>query len=119
MNVMNFLACPNCKQIQKDRDSDAQKELDALYGQIPQEEWAAKRDEVMNRESASLKPSLREQYDLFGADAGKLTLNYRCNCSVCGMSYSYSVEQDIPLPGVISPLPGADMKPGPETLPNE
>lgn len=117
MYAMNFLSCPNCRKIEKENDEAEQKKIDDLYGKIPVEEWLKMRDEYMNRTPVAAKTSLREEFDLFGADAGTFSLNYRCECTVCGMKFSHTCNEPIPLPGVVRTLPDDQLSPSDTTMP--
>lgn len=100
MSADNWAQCPRCTEraaAELERLADA---VNALYGTVPVEEFDAARfslREQMARNTIQA-PTFREDYGIFGAEGGVVTVEYRGSCTACGLTLSF--EENHPIPGI-------------------
>jgi hypothetical protein len=61
------------------------KRIMGLYGSVPVEEFDALRAGLADLDAESYR-TLREDYEFWGASDGEVQADYRCSCTVCGLS---------------------------------
>lgn len=102
MSADNWTKCPRCTERAAAELKKIEDAVDALYGTVPVEEFDAaramlekKREKNVNREE-----TFREDYEIFGAEDGVVTVGYRGACTACGLTLSF--EENHPIPDVDS-----------------
>lgn len=71
-------------------------DVQALYGKVPLEQFDRARLTLTNLASDS-KDTFRENYEIYGAQTGVVTVSYSGKCQVCQLSLRF--EETHPLPG--------------------
>lgn len=95
MSADNWAVCPRCLRRARARHESEERRVQALYGQIPVEEFDAER--------ASLKPvnedeyrTFREDYEFWvTADTGEWFASYSGECSTCHLAHQFTREEPI------------------------
>lgn len=94
MSASNWTPCPRCsaeKQAEKDRQKKAAQEA---YGKVPVEEFDRLR--AIADEEVVLETTVREDYEFYGFDEGKVIASYAASCQSCGLSLTFRDEHDVP-----------------------
>ena len=95
MSADNWAICPTC--VPRARMAAEQQHMAAMesYGTIPAEEFQAKLAAipVVNPEDYR---TFREDYEIYGASAGDVTVDYSGSCSVCGTHLEFTDHHVIP-----------------------
>jgi len=103
MSADNWAACPNCLNIRKAAVKAAQAELDASYGSISLREYKAKEAAVAaarrELDEWEYRPTFREDWEIYGAETGTVSVDYSGSCSTCGYGTHFTYEHPIPDPG--------------------
>lgn len=105
MSADNWTTCYACRT---KRDSDIaeriaeeQKRLEHAYGKIPQNEYDALRAHVgaaiADIGNGQLERTFREDYEIYGAETGVVTVSYGGRCTVCGYGISFEHQHPISL----------------------
>lgn len=105
MSADNWTTCYACRT---KRDSDIaeqigkeQKRLEHAYGAIPQDEYDALQAHVGATIAAIgnslLEKTFREDYEIYGAETGVVTVSYGGSCTVCGYGTSFEDQHPIPV----------------------
>jgi len=86
MSADNWAACPRCLQQAKETAEEAKREVDALYGQIPVEEFEQRRADLPDLPDAEDNKyrTFREDYEWW-TEGGKVEWNYHGKCTICGL----------------------------------
>lgn len=97
MSASSYAACPRCTARAAAR---AQELLDAAadaYGKVGPSEYA---DMVSAASAAAVLPgnveTFREDYAVYGAETGTVTVSYGGSCEKCGLSLSFTSQHPIP-----------------------
>lgn len=99
MSADNWAKCPRCVQEATKNLDAAQARVDASYGQVSVEEFdqmraglATERSKVDNDNSFR---TFREDYEIYGADDGVVTVSYRGGCTVCKLELKFKDDHPI------------------------
>ncbi len=109
MSADAYSVCPRCTFRRKALVKQAQSELTAAYGHVSMEEYQVLQDRLTELERQVEEAenntseygdvcTLRENYEIYGAESGSLTIEYGGHCSVCNLTLT--VKQDIPFEGI-------------------
>jgi hypothetical protein len=93
MSADNWEICPRCLFRARREAQDAYDKVMATYGQVPLDEFDAARAELKPVEDEDYR-TLREDYEFYGADEGTVRADYRCGCTVCGLSGSLKASEE-------------------------
>ena len=100
MSADNWAVCPRCVARAKKAEARALAEVTASYGKIPVAEFDTAR--------AAIKPvrdkdyeTFREDYEIYGASDGEVTVDYSGHCSTCGLNLNFKDQRTIPGVGEI------------------
>lgn len=101
MSANNWVVCPRCGR----DDKAALAELDAGWGNLTRPKWV--RLEVNT--SPMLQGTFREDYEIYGASSGAVTVEYAGECTECHLKLVFSESH--PIPGIATgPVPGVECK---------
>lgn len=96
MSADNWDECPRCKGA----EVAAKAALDSAYGVVTREEW----EELQERYSATQdipECTFREDYEIYGAQEGEITVSYLGQCTRCGLKLEFTeVHPFFPAPEV-------------------
>lgn len=100
MSADNWTTCPRCTKRGLARLEDEKKKVEAIYGVVPVEKYEKFRDELADNQRlfGSRPDSFREDYEIYGADIGEVTVRYAGSCQDCGLTLEF-VER-YPIPGL-------------------
>lgn len=100
MSADNWAVCPQCYTNETARVHDLKTTLDMSYGVVPLEQFDALRTtyEVANTEldywGADTKyATFREDYEIYGAAEGTITVSYRGGCSKCDLKHEFTINE--------------------------
>lgn len=93
MSADAWRICPKCTRVES-KKAVAEREADEAYGKVSKDEW-----QRLQKYADSLRDepeeTLREDYEIFMDEDGKLYINYRCSCGICGFSHHYEYEKKV------------------------
>jgi hypothetical protein len=81
----NWTVCPRCWDRAKCEAAEARANVMVLYGQIPVEEFDAKRAALTEPDPDDFS-TFREDYEFYGAEEGEVKARYSGVCTVCGLA---------------------------------
>src|SRR4051794_29660360 len=87
MSADNWAVCPRCWDNAQRDAAEHKRAVMSLYGQIPVEEFDAKRD-TLTEPDRETYCTFREDYEI-GADGGEVVASYRGQCTVCALSCEF------------------------------
>jgi hypothetical protein len=99
MSADNWARCPRCaarRTVELERE---RAKVSELYGKVPVEQFDAARrafDTAIADEQRAIGHTFREDYEIFGADTGTVTVRYSGNCRMCSLTLNFI--QDYPIP---------------------
>jgi hypothetical protein len=88
MSARNYSACPRCT-------ARAKKKADAAMAALAE---AGLDDGTLGITGRPARDTFREDYEIYGADTGTVTVSYGGGCEECGLSVSFTERH--PIPGV-------------------
>lgn len=100
MSADNWAKCPRCQKALDGTVETLSRRIAAGYGNVP----AAEYQELQNRlVEAAVKAkngsqTFREDYEIYGAATGTVTVSYSGHCGECGLDLSFIDNR--PIPGV-------------------
>ena len=89
MSASNWAICPKCKHDEENRITELRKRAAEAYGTIPVEEFDALRAAAEIPEPS--KQTFREDYKIYGAETGEVTVSYSGHCEVCGTGLDFEI----------------------------
>lgn len=98
MSADNWTHCPRCTLRGTQRLEARAAEVKALYGTVFVEEFDAARKslEAERVKFGSRPENFREDYEIYGAETGTLTVSYAGSCQDCGLGLHFIDEHPIP-----------------------
>lgn len=103
MSADNWAHCIRCDKRAKAGFEEREKMIELAYGQVSISEFDAMRDALDRDREAQEKETetFREDYEIYGADEGVVHVEYKGNCTKCGLKLEFAYHQEIP--GVDTP----------------
>jgi rubredoxin len=83
MSTRNWTICPKCKKENKGKFENS-------YGVVDEEEYLK-----LKKGGESVKETLGEHYSIRVNSDGIFSVNYRCECTVCGFSFNFENESNV------------------------
>jgi len=98
MSADNWAQCPRCAAVATAQFKARDAAIQASYGVVPVHEFDTARAALAADMAAFDKrePTFREDYGIFGAETGTVTVSYGGCCEVCGLSLDFSEQHPIP-----------------------
>lgn len=97
MSANNWATCPRCLARAKKVEADQLAAVMDTYGKVSLTEFDAARAAIKPVVEALFK-TFSENYEIYGAETGEVTVSYAGGCSVCGLSLQF--ENPWPIEGV-------------------
>lgn len=101
MSASNYAKCPRCQRALDGTVETLRYRIVADYGKIPASEYSdlqGKLDVAIRRAQVG-SHTFREDYEIYGAETGTVTVSYGGSCSECGLELSF--EDSRPIPGAL------------------
>lgn len=107
MSADNWAKCPRCADTDTAEIKELENDLRDSYGKVSLEEYENLQTQIEEAKyqikQNSAKATFREDYEIYGAETGILTISYRGVCNMCGLSnkineerYFYPVQKNSP-----------------------
>jgi hypothetical protein len=98
MSADNWAQCPRCTFRGNARLEARAAEVQKLYGAVSVKEFEDARNALaVERTAFEKRPeNFREDYEIYGAATGTVTVSYGGTCMDCGLSLSFDHEHQIP-----------------------
>lgn len=98
MSADNWTHCPRCTAREEKRLDLREIDVQALYGTVSVEEFdQARSDLAAERTKFGVRPeNFREDYEIYGAKTGTVSVGYSGECQDCGLRLSFQEEHPIP-----------------------
>lgn len=96
MSANNWAVCPVCLSRAVTRYLDAANELSKAYGVVNFAEFDALRNKVaVKGVNESDFQTFREDWEIYGADVGSVTVAYYGVCGICGSSCKFTSTHEV------------------------
>lgn len=98
MSASNWARCPRCTKAGREALAQRNAAVQASYGTVPVEEF----DEARRQHAQAVAEferrdsTFREDYEIFGAEDGVITVEYSGGCRECGLHLSFINKHVIP-----------------------
>ena len=99
MSADNWAVCPRCDRLRTESIAARREAVAKAYGTVPVEEFDTMRAKLEEDSSKRPEPTLREDYEFYGAEEGTVHADYSCHCSTCGLSLKFSIERELDVNG--------------------
>lgn len=98
MSADNWAKCPRCTTVATAKFEAREAAIQATYGVAPVDEFDAARRTLANDRAAfeHSAPTFREDYEIYGAETGVVTVSYGGSCTECGLELSFTEQHPIP-----------------------
>lgn len=102
MSASSWARCPRCAAAGLKALAERAAAVQASYGTVPVDEF----DEARRQHAEAVteferrRNTFREDYEVYGAEDGVITVEYSGRCSECGLSLKFTDKR--PIPGVSS-----------------
>jgi hypothetical protein len=92
MSADNWAVCPRCLDRAKaESEARFQAAFDA-YGKVPAAEYERLRAEAQAPVDEDSFETFREDYEIYGAKSGTITVSYSGHCQTCGLNIDFKHE---------------------------
>lgn len=98
MSADNWTHCPRCTREGEQRIAELSQAITVLYGKVPIEQFDNSRKKLAS-EIAQFNirdETFREDYEIYGAETGVVTVDYNGTCTECGLTLHFTYIQPIP-----------------------
>jgi len=100
MSADNWAACPRCKDNKVDKVAELEKQMEEAYGKVAlhvyrdmEQALVVARAEAEKGDSGySRDNTFREDYEIYGAEKGVITVSYGGSCTVCGLRLEFQED---------------------------
>ncbi len=93
MSADNWAICPRCLMLaSSEQEARFQAAVDA-YGKVPAEEYERLRAEAQQPFDEDGFQTFREDYEIYGASEGTITVSYSGHCSKCNLGLDFKHER--------------------------
>lgn len=98
MSADNWAQCPRCTAVGEAKLQARDAAVRASYGKVPVAEFDnARRQLAVDKASFERRdPTFREDYEIYGAETGSITVSYSGECRECGLRLSFTERHPIP-----------------------
>ncbi len=98
MSANNWAQCPRCTRRGEADLNEREAKVWGSYGKIPMGEFDAARNAAQTdrAEFANRDRTFREDYEIYGAETGEVTVAYSGSCQECGLSLTFQHDHVIP-----------------------
>lgn len=91
MSASNWASCPRCYDRASEEHAAKLEALAAAYGEVDRDEWEAMRNAVpAPPDRTDFVETFREDYEIYGAREGTITVSYGGHCEKCGLSLNFN-----------------------------
>jgi hypothetical protein len=98
MSASNWVVCPRCKRRHHAKVVAAIRVADEAYGKVSLEDWKKLVSEADALDTPFGQSTFREDYEIYGAETGEISVSYEGQCAVCRLSLSFT--QSVPIEGI-------------------
>ena len=95
MSASNWAICPACKANELAKQETLRKQVEEAYGKIPLADWELLRAQAEVPTVPRLDQTFREDYEIYGASTGVVTVSYSGHCKVCKSGLDFTSEHPI------------------------
>jgi hypothetical protein len=103
MSADNWTACPRCLAGAEAAAAARAQDVAVAYGKVPADEYLSMLAEVDSRQAAKPAETFREDYEIYGAETGTLTISYGGECQTCGLTCDFQREIPFYPEGEVTP----------------
>lgn len=98
MSADNWAKCPRCQKALDGTVDILTRRLADEYGTIPVADYTELQNRLAEAVVKAKKGSatFREDYEIYGAEDGEVTVSYGGSCRECGLSLSFTDKHTIP-----------------------
>lgn len=98
MSADNWAMCPRCTAIATAKFEARDAAIQATYGTVPVNEFDAARNALADDRAAFDRrhATFREDYEIYGAETGVVTVSYSGSCTECRLELSFTEQHPIP-----------------------
>jgi hypothetical protein len=97
MSADNWAICPRCVTKARTDRAKAEAAVEASYGRVSIAEFQRAQAALTDVNPEDYR-TFREDYEIYGAGEGVVTVDYSGGCTKCGLSVSFTEKK--PIPGV-------------------
>lgn len=115
MSASNWAVCPRC--VERAKNESAERFLAAFnaYGNVPAEEYEELRTAAQVKVDDEVFTTFREDYEIYGASTGTITVSYSGHCETCGLGLDFKEEHPFFTASTTAALP----PPSPNSCPSD
>lgn len=95
MSADNWAICPQCSIKREEHLRALDIALAESYGEVPVEEFDRLRSERDAEVAKQPEATFREDYEIYGAEDGELTVSYSGACRECGLKHSFKHSESM------------------------
>jgi hypothetical protein len=96
MSASNWAVCPRCLTRAREAANKKLAAVMATYGKVPVEQFDAARaaiEPIHEQDHATF----REDYEIYGAKEGAITVSYSGHCEKCGLGLDFTEHKPLPV----------------------
>ena len=97
MSASSWATCPQCQLRHSAAASAARTDADQSYGLVPAETFRDMQRLAEEKAQPLSEATFREDYEIYGAATGVITVSYGAGCTECGLSVSFTHKVEIPV----------------------
>lgn len=92
----NWAICPRCLAAAFAAKAQLEAAAEAAYGAVPIQEFERLRAEA--EKPVEIRPTFREDYEIYGAEEGVVVVVYSGHCKVCSLGLDFKDEHPLESP---------------------
>lgn len=98
MSASNWAKCPRCQKALDGIVQALAQRLTDAYGKVPVAEYTELQNKLAEAAVHAKRghATFREDYEIYGAESGTVTVSYGGSCAECGLNLSFTESKPIP-----------------------
>jgi hypothetical protein len=97
MSASNWATCPRCSKRREDALAKREAEIAASYGKVPIADFDNLRFQLSADRHEQLDATFREDYEIYGAEDGRVKVSYSGRCTACGLDLTFEDSRPLDL----------------------
>jgi hypothetical protein len=95
MSADNWAVCPKCVKLANVKAAEQVTAVKESYGKVPEQEYTAAllALDKLPKTPADIGENFREDYEIYGAESGVITVSYSGHCSRCGLGLDFEITK--------------------------
>jgi len=95
MSADRWTVCPRCLKVFEESLELTNQDIENSYGKVSMDEFLLRKEAYEKFKNSELGDNLREDWEIYINDSGKLFIKYSCYCNRCAFLFRFDHEVNV------------------------